>query len=98
MLCSERREADAPFQVEYELTVSPDYTEQGTKTSNRGWNANKYPGRRDVTAALLQSTIRKNLLLSRLRFYGAARSKKRTEAACSELMPAIRGASLVHAH
>lgn len=37
MLCSERREADTPFQVEYELTVSLDYTgEQGTKTSNSG--------------------------------------------------------------
>lgn len=26
MLCSERREADTPFQVEYELTVSLNYT------------------------------------------------------------------------
>lgn len=36
-----------------------------------------------MTAVLLQSMIRKNLLLSRLRFYGAVRRKKRIEAARS---------------
>lgn len=85
MLCSERREADTPFQVEYEHTVSLDYTgEAGDKDKQQGGGTpiNTLEGG-IMTAVLLQSMIRKNLLLSRLRFYGAVRRKKRIEAARS---------------
>lgn len=80
MLCSKRREADTPFQVEYEHILSLEPTEgAGDKDSNKGVQAKKYAGRRDVTAVPLhvQSVIKKNLLLSRLRFYRAGRRKKR---------------------